>query len=174
MKKLHVLPAALVALLILASPASAAAKDLKVGVVDVEFVILKSKKGQAAKKKLKRIFDKKQKELNAKQEHLLSLKKQLENPSDMASPDKRKKMLIDYQQGVLKLQEDFVKHQQELAKKEMELMKPILKVLEKVLTDFAKEGDFDMVITRSQHGVVFAEPDLDITKDILARMDKGS
>lgn len=149
----------------------AAAKDLKIGVVDVEYVVIKSKKGKAAKKKLKSIFDKKQKDLNSKQERLLELKKKLENPSDMQSPDKRKKDLMEYQQGVLKLQEEFVKSQQELAKKEMDLMKPILATLEKVLTEHAKAGDYDMILTRSQHGVVFAKPALDITEEILKKMD---
>jgi len=159
--------------LLLSIPVTASAGTLKIGVVDVEYIILKSKKGQSAKKKLKRIFNKKQKELNKKQEELLALKKQLENPSGVTTPEKRKKMLITYQQGVLQLQENFVKHQQSLAKKEVELMKPLLKKLEKVLTDFAKAGGYDLLLTRSQHGVVFAKPAYDITKAILAKMDAG-
>ena len=169
----HLLALLVAFALLIAVPATASASGLKIGVVDVEFIILKSKKGQNAKKKLKRIFNKKQKELNAAQEKLLSLKKQLENPSGVTTPEKRKKMLIDYQQGVLKLQEDFVKHQKTLAKKEVELMKPLLKKLEAVLTDFAKAGGFDLILTRSQHGVVFAKPTYDITKAILSKMDAG-
>jgi outer membrane protein len=158
-----------VSLALVALPALA--DGLKVGVVDVEYVIIKSGKGKAAKKKLKGIFDRKQKDLNAKQERLLELKKKLETPSDLESPDKRKKNLMEYQQGVLALQEEFVKSQQDLAKKEMELMKPILATLEKVLTEFAKAGNYDMILTRSQHGVVFAKPALDITEEILKKMD---
>ena len=151
--------------------AEAQAKDLKIGVVDVEYVIIKSQKGQAAKKRLKRIFKKKQGDLDKKQNTLLELKKRLENPSGMDSPEVRKKALIDYQQGIVKLQEDFVKHQKDLAKTEMKLMKPILKKLEEVLTTHAKTGNFDLILTRSQHGVVFAKPSMDITQDVLKRMD---
>lgn len=165
--------ALLFAALVFAIPTTASAADLKIGVVDVEFVILKSKKGQSAKKKLKRIFTKKQKELNKQQESLLAMKKQLENPSGVTTPEKRKKTLVAYQQGVLKLQEAFVKHQQNLQKKEVQLMKPILKKLETVLTEYAKAGGYDLVITRSQHGVVFAKPKYDITKAVLTKMDGG-
>ncbi len=169
----NILTALLFAAFLFGIPTQASAGTLKIGVVDVEYVILKSKNGQKAKKKLKRIFGKKQKELNKQQEELLALKKQLENPSGVTTPDKRKKMLINYQQGVLKLQESFVKHQQSLAKKEVELMKPILKKLESVLTAHAKAGGYDLLLTRSQHGVVFAKPTYDITKAILAKMDGG-
>lgn len=167
----RLVPIALVMSLMLMGAASASAAELKVGVVDVEYVIIKSKSGKAAKKKLKKIFEKRQKELDKKQEDLLELKKKIENPSDLDSPDRRRKLVQEYQQGLLQLQEAFVKHQQELAKKEMELMKPILKKLESVLTEYAQGNDYDMLLTRSQNGVIFAKPAFDVTEDVLKKFD---
>lgn len=169
MRKLLVF--SLVAAICCLTASSALAANLKIGVVDIEYVILKSKKGKAAKKKLKRIFDKKQKQLNTDQEKLLKLKEQIENTSDVTTAEKRKKLIVEYQQGVLKLQEAFVKHQQELAKKEVQLMKPIIKRLEQVLTEYAKAGGYDLILVRSQHGVVFAKPSFDITEDILTKVN---
>jgi len=153
------------------APAVSAA-DLKVGVIDVEYVIQKSKAGQNAKAKLKKLFDKKQKELDDKQKGLLELKKQLENPSDMTTEKKKKEMLADYQKGLLELQNDFLENQQELAKKEAELMKPILKDLEEVLSGMAKAGSFDIIMNRSQYGVLFTTPELDISESVLKELDK--
>jgi len=159
------------ALLTLAAAAPAMAEGLKVGVVDIQYVVLKSKAGQAAKKKLKRIFDKKQKALDAEQKRLLDMKKKIENPSDMDTPERRKKMVVEYQQGVLKLQESFVKHQKELQQREAKLMQPIFGKLGKVLDEFAKANNYDLLLARSQDGVVFAKDSMDVTEQVLKKLD---
>ncbi|MCA9515326.1 MAG: OmpH family outer membrane protein [Myxococcales bacterium] len=150
---------------------AASAADLKIGVVDVEYVILKSKAGTAAKDKLKKLFDKKQKELDEKQKELLDLKGKLENPSSMLTDDKKKEMLRTYQEGLMALQEAYLKNQQDLAKKEQELMKPILKDLEEVLTKMAEEGGYDMIVNRSQQGVLWSKKDHDITEAVIKKLD---
>ncbi len=167
----HLLITSLVSLIALAAPA-ALAEGPKIAVVDVEYVVLTSKKGKNAKSKLKKIFDKKQKQLDKRQTELLELKKQLENPSELDTQERRKKMAMEYQQGLLKLQEDFVKNQQDLAKKEMELMKPILKDLEAVLTKIADDGSYDIIMNRSQQGVIFAKPGFDVTEKVLEALNK--
>ena len=153
--------------------ANALAADLKIGVVDVEYIIHTSAKGKAAKGKLKKLFADKQKELDGAQKKLLELKKDIEEQSDMATPEKRKAKVLEYQQGLLSLQELYLKNQQELAKKEVELMKPILASLEKILTDFAKEGAYDMIMNRSEQGVLFTTPSHDLTKQVLDKMNAG-
>lgn len=154
--------------------ATAAAGEFKVGVVDIEYVIVKSKKGKAAKNNLKKVFTAKQKKLDERQTALLELKKKLENPTQMTKPEDRRAAAMEYQQGLVKLQEDFVKHQKELGEREMKLMKPILKTLETVLTKLAEEKGLEMILTRSQHGVVFAKPKYDLTEEVLKRMDASS
>jgi outer membrane protein len=158
-------------LLSLVAPAASAA-DFKVGVVDVEYVVLNSKRGKSAKKKLKKIFDKKQASLDKKQTKLLEMKKQLENPSAMQSQDQLRAIAQEYQKGVMELQEAFVKNQQGIAKKEIELMQPILEELEKVLEKIANSEKLDLIMNRSQQGVIFAKPALDITQKVLKALDK--
>ncbi|MFO0747439.1 MAG: OmpH family outer membrane protein [Myxococcota bacterium] len=163
---------ALALVMFLAVPASLAfAKDLKIGVVDVEYIIHSSKKGKAAKSRLKKLFDDKQKELDEKQKDLLALKDQIAKGSDMETPEKKKAKVLEYQQGLLGLQELYSKNQQELAKKEMDLMKPILKSLEDILTAIAKDGEYDFIMNRSEQGVLFTTPEHDLTEDVLKKMD---
>lgn len=158
----------------LAAPAATVfAADLKIGVVDVEYIIHTSDKGKAAKGKLKKLFEDKQKELDGEQKKLLELKKEIEEIAEMATPEKRKAKVLEYQQGLLKLQELYMKNQQELAKKEIELMKPILTSLEKILTDFAKDGQYDFIMNRSEQGVLFTKPDYDLTKQVLEKLNAG-
>ncbi|MCB9728319.1 MAG: OmpH family outer membrane protein [Deltaproteobacteria bacterium] len=171
MRQANLVAALLMALLLVGPVAHAV--EAKIAVIDVEYVVLKSKKGQAAKKKLKALYEKKQKELDAKQNTLLELKEKLENPSSVETAESRRKSLMEYQQGVMKLQEDFVENQQALGKKEMDLMKPILETLEKVLNDFAASGDYDLIMNRSQQGVIFAKPSFDVTERILKALDEA-
>lgn len=159
------------ATLVVGAHGVAKADTLKVGVVDVEFIIHTSKKGKAAKSKLKKLFEAKQKELDGAQEDLLKKKKEIEEGSAMASPEKKKALVMAYQQGLLSLQELYSKNQQELAKKELDLMKPILKSLEEVLTSIAVDEKYDIIMNRSEHGVLFAREDFDMTKNVLTKLD---
>jgi len=171
---LVVLVLALAFVLVGVSPKpDALAADLKIGVVDVEFIIHTSNKGKAAKASLKKLFDTKQKELDSKQKALLELKKQIEGASDMTAPDKRKAMVMEYQQGLLSLQELYLKNQQELAKKEVDLMKPILKSLEEVLTKLAADGSYDLIMNRSEQGVLYTKKDHDLTEQVLTKLNGG-
>ncbi|MCC6622181.1 MAG: OmpH family outer membrane protein [Deltaproteobacteria bacterium] len=150
---------------------TALAAELKIGVVDVEFVIHKSKKGERAKATLKKLFDSKQKELDEAQKKLLALKEALAAGSDMETPEKKKAKVLEYQQGLLQLQELYMKNQQELQKKELDLMKPILKSLEGILTTMAKDGNFDFIMNRSEQGVLFTKPDHDLTQQVLDKLN---
>ena len=162
--------ATLLTLVFMLAP-QAMAKNIKIGIVDVEYCILKSKQGEKAKKKLKKIFEKKQKKLDKKQKKLTELKAKIENSGDMATAEKRKAMIGEYQNGVMKLQEEFVKHQQELAQKELELMKPILKDLEDVMRNIADKKQLDIIMNRSDKGVIYAKPEFDITEAVLKALD---
>lgn len=158
----------------LALPAATAlAADLKIGVVDVEFIIQTSKKGKAAKARLKKMVEENQKQLDGAQTKLLDLKKTIESGTDMETPEKKRAKVVEYQQGLLKLQELFMTKQQELAKKEIELMKPILKSLEEILTAMAKDGNYDLIMNRSEQGVLFTKQDFDITQKVLDKLNGG-
>jgi len=161
----------IVATLVVGVQGVAKAETLKVGVVDVEYIIHTSKKGKSAKAKLKKLFESKQKELDGAQEDLLKKKKEIEEGSAMASPEKKKALVMAYQQGLLSLQELYSKNQQELAKKEIDLMKPILKDLEEVLTSIAADEKYDIIMNRSEHGVLFARENFDMTKGVLNKLD---
>ena len=163
----------LVLVLFILPAGTALAADLKIGVVDVEYVIHKSKKGTAAKARLKKLFEEKQKELDSAQKKLLELKEAIAAGSDMETPEKKKARVLEYQQGLLNLQELYMKNQQELQKKEIDLMKPILKSLEDILTTMAKEGSYDFIMNRSEQGVLFTKPDHDMTQAVLDKLNAG-
>ena len=164
-------PLSLVLALFLLAP-SVSAASLRIAVVNVEYVVMNSKKGKAAKRKLKKTFERKQKALDKRQKELLEQKKALENPSAMQNPDARKRKAQEFQQAVVKLQEDAMKNQQDLAKQEMELMQPILQDLEKVLAQISDKEKYDLVLNKSQQGVLFAQQKHDITQTVLRLLDK--
>ncbi len=161
------------AVLALLVPSAASAAEMKIGVIDLEYVVLKSKKGQNITKKLKSQVDKARKDLEAKGKDALVKKEALQKSSEMDSADRKRKLAVDYQNAVVEYQELAVKHQQEIADKERKMMEPLYKDLAKVIEDYAQANDFDLVMSRSQFGVVFRKPGLDITEEIIKKLDGG-
>lgn len=49
-------------------------------------------------------------------------------------------------------------------------MKPILKSLEEALNKMAKDGSYDLIMNRSEQGVLFAAPDFDLTQQALSAL----
>ena len=80
-------------------------------------------------------------------------------------------MVQDYQAGLAKLQEQLMKNQKELAAKEQDLMKPIFKKLKDVLDAHAKAAGLDLILARSQHGVLFAKEAMNVTEAVLKKMN---
>ena len=144
----------------------------KIAVVRLEYVVMNSRQGKTAKKKLKHILDKKQKEFDKRRKELIEIRKQLENPTAMMTQEIMRKKTMKLKEGMVKLQEDSLKAQQELAKKESDLMQPLLEALDKVLSKQAEAGGYDMIINWNQQGVIFAKPSFDITQAILKALDK--
>ncbi len=50
-------------------------------------------------------------------------------------------------------------------------MKPLLKSLEEVLTTMAKDESYDIIMNRSEHGVLFARETFDMTKSVLDKLN---
>ena len=68
----------------------AAAKGLKIGVVNVELVIARSKNGKSAQKKLKAYLKKKEASLKSQQEAIQALEKKLTTQASMMTEEARK------------------------------------------------------------------------------------
>lgn len=146
--------------------ARAAQADGNIAFVDLQRALEETNDGKAAKARLKSDFDKKQTELDAKQEELKKMKDALDKKAALMKPEALQKEQQDFQQRFVQLQETFQRLQKDLAGKEQEATRGILAKLTGVVQKIAERDHFSMVLERSA-AVVWGQPSLDITNDVI-------
>ncbi|MEM1349683.1 MAG: OmpH family outer membrane protein [Myxococcota bacterium] len=159
------------AALIFMAPAFAFAQSPKIAFVDLQRALNEVKEGQAAKKKLKRDFDKKQKSLNEKQEKLLELKQELETGGLMLSEEVKRSKAQEFQSGMMELQQTYMAMQGELAQAEAKATKKIFDKMGKIIEGIAKERSYDLVLERSESAILFGNPSMDLTDELIKRFN---
>ena len=143
----------------------------KVAVIDINAITLQSKAGAKAMAELKTLEDgavKKLQEKDAEVKKLAdSINKQKASLSPAALQDKnlelnRKSVELE------RLQKDLTT---ELQTKQAIKLEELFKELEPVIADYAKEKNYDVVFIKQIGVMAYANPAVDITKDIITRFD---
>ena len=154
------------ATVILVGSASTAGAQGKIGVVDLQRAINETEDGRQAKRRLKKLFDERQKSLDAKQQSLKAQKDSLERQQEVLSEDALRKKVEKYQQDLMELQNEYVQYQQELSQKEAELTGKILEKMQAILRRIGQSEGYTLIIEGNEGGVVWVPTNLDLT-DIL-------
>lgn len=140
--------------------------DDKIAFVDLQRALEETNDGKAAKARLKADFDQKQKELDVKQDELKKMKESLDKKAALMKPEALQKEQADFQQRFSQLQETFMRLQKDLAQKEQDATRGILAKLSQVVAKIAERDHFVMVLERSS-AVVYGQPSLDITNEVI-------
>lgn len=163
---------ALPLLLALCVGAAAQAAPVKLGFVDLQRAIEETEEGKKAKASLRAVFEAKQKELSAKQEALKKAKGEYDTKRLMMTPEARGKAEQELQQQFMELQSALVSHQKELAGKEAEVMKKILAKMERILQQIGTSQNFTMILEKGEGRVLFGQPALDLTNEVIRRYNE--
>ena len=164
--------AALAGVFTAAAPAAAEGPS-KFAVVDVRRAVLETEQGLRVQATLKKLFDSRQTELDAKQRQLQADKEALEKEAaaGKVSKDAIAKKYDALQKAAAELQSIVVNYQREMQVKESEMTTPILNgVLDAVKRIAAQEG-FDAVLEKS--GVPYFCADLEITDRAIQLYNAG-
>lgn len=171
---LGALGAALLMAGILASPAQSAGPPVaKVGYVDLQSTLEKTKAGKAAKARLEADKVKKQKEIDKKQKDLQAAAEELEKKRGVLKPEVVRQEEAKLQQQFLELQQQFAAFQQELLKQEAKLTREIFKGAAKVIESIAKRDGYTVIFEKTEGGVLWADNVFEITDEVNKRMDAG-
>jgi outer membrane protein len=162
--------AALVALV--GSTQATALADDGLAVVDIQKVVSESIIGKAAKNNLEGEVKKAKVKLANLQSDFEKSKADLEKQAGVLSD----KALNDRREGLVKKQRDaqkvFQETQQNLAKKNDEEIQKVLEEIRAVVEDVADDRDLEFVLEKDRQSVVFAADRLDITAEVIKRLDK--
>ena len=160
------------AAMVLAGSASTVYAQVKIGVVDLQRAINETEDGRQAKRRLKKLFDERQKSLDQKQNQLKAQKESLERQQDVLSEDALRKKAEKFQTEVMELQQEYMQYQQELSAKEQELTQKILEKMQQILRRIGQTDGYTLIMEANEGGVVWVPNNLDLTDVLIQRYNK--
>jgi outer membrane protein len=157
----------------LAIPRLAFADDLKLGYVDMQRAVAETEDGRKARTQLKKVFDQKQKELDEQQEDFKKAKEDLDKKRSLMAADKVREKEAELGAKYEKVQQSYLRHQRDLQEEEGKVMQKILERMNRIIGKIAQAENFTMILDRTQAGLIFAKPHLDLTNELIRRYNSG-
>lgn len=145
---------------------------VKVGVINIQKVILTIKEGKSVDKTLKKSFDKKQKKIKALEAEIRKMQEKLQKQNKVLSESAKATKMAEIQKKVMAARQQMSKFQKEIQTQEANLKKPILEKLKPVIDDVSKSKSLDMTFEISNNPIVYAADKVDITGDVIKAYDK--
>ncbi len=145
----------------------AMAKELKIGVVDLQKVVRQSEAGKEALAKLQKKFETLRQQLQAKEQELKKFKDDLEKKAPLLSPEARQEKERQYQKMLREFQAQREDAQYEMRQAEQKALQPILKDLEQVVKQMAEKEGYDLILEKKMPGVYWTSPAIDLTDHIV-------
>lgn len=146
------------------------AADMKVGVMNVQQVLVNSVSGKAAKEK----FDEKMKNLQAKfkteEQELVDMQQEIEKKSSAWSEETKQVKVREFQKKRRELQEKSEDARFELKTLQDSELAPILKALEGVVAEFGDKNGYTVILD-SKGGVIYFSEAVDITDQLVKELD---
>lgn len=145
------------------------AKEL-FGYVNLQRAILEVDEGKAAKKRLKKTFDKKQAELGKLEKELKGLKDKLDaDPAIKKETPEARSKRAEFQRRLLELQQKFVAEQQALQRLEAEELAKISTKMRKVIRAIGKAGGYTLILEIQESRLLYAKGHLDLTNEVIRK-----
>lgn len=150
----------------------ALAKDLKVGVVNVQEVMEQSEPGKTALEQLKTSFDEMKGELDKRKQDVVKLRQEIQKQSLVLSQEAQIDKETEYKQKVREFQGLQQSYQKKMQIKEQKLTKPILEKLQTVIDDFAKARGYDLILDKKNSGVIYQDDQVEVTDQIVKELNR--
>jgi outer membrane protein len=158
--------ATFLALGLLAMPLASLA-DTKIGWIDMQRALEEIDEGKAAKAQLKKDFEEKQKQLDARATEVKNLDADFQKQQLVMAPDAKAAKAAEIERKKVEVQQFFMGLQQDLSNREREITRGIFDKLVGVSREIAEAEGFTMVVDKNT--VVYAPPALEITNEVVRK-----
>jgi len=149
--------------------ANASAQDVKIGYVDMQEALNSIEEGKRVKARLEREFQRRQEQLDTKQNEVLALRQELEQQAMMLSEDARQERVMALQARMQELQELYLQLQNELGQQEAEATKGIFDKMRTIITAMAREQNYTLILERTESSVLYAADGMNLTAELVRR-----
>ena len=153
------------------APAPRFQDGLKYAYINVQVVAANSAEGKAATEKVKAFQDQKVKELNDKNKALQSAQQKLEQGGTVLNDNARAQLQQEVERQQRDIQRFTEDAQQDVQALQQQLQAEFQRKLDPVIDKVAKEKQVHMVFSVTDSGLVWADPGMDLTGDIVRALD---
>lgn len=145
---------------------------LKVGVVDMQRIILTVEEGKAARETLQQEIRAKENELRKQKEELDKLNEEWKTQAALLSEDARMRKQTEFQEKFMKLRNEEIQFQQTIKQKEAEATQKIALRVTETVNELAKEKALDLVFETNSSGLMYAKDPTNLTDEVIKLYDK--
>lgn len=160
---------AFVSLMALVSVGMANAADVKIAFVNSSTLLEQAPQADIAKKKLEKEFAPREKEIRDAQQTAQTLENKLNRDGVTMSDSERNKQEQELNRQLRDLQRLQSNFRDDLNLRKNEELGKLQRVVLSAIKDVAKSKGYDLVLAE---GVVYAAPQVDITNDVLAKLQQ--
>jgi outer membrane protein len=160
--------AAVLAVVTLALAPALAAAEQKIGFVDMHRALNEVDEGKAATALLKRDFDEKQKQLDAKKTEFDKLQADLEKQAVVMSDAAKREKAGELDRRARELQGLFMQLQKDLSEREQVATRGIFEKMSAIVRDIAEAEGFTIVLEKGP-SVIYSPASLDLTSELIRK-----
>jgi outer membrane protein len=149
-----------------------AISQVKIGVVNAQEILAKTKKGIEIQKRLEQLQGKKQQELQAKQDEIKKLEKEVLSPA--LNDDTREKKGLDLQTKRKDLKRYVEDAQNEIQRESQKELVELEKAVMPLIDQIGKSKGFTIIFDITRPGIVYFDQAIDITPEVIKAFDEKS
>lgn len=149
-----------------------AAQVGKVAIIDVERVLLESKRGKSGLQEIDTLRQSKEAESKRMQEEISNLRQRLSEGSLSLPDDKIAELQKDMEAKVIALRRFQEDANAELTKLRNAVLQRIEKSVFPVINEIGKEDGYTLIFNKYNSGLIYADDAVDITDRVIQRYDQ--
>lgn len=154
------------------SSLNAADAALKVGVVDIQAVILNVEEGKAARAKLEKEIKNQEKTLKKRRGEIEKIGKEMQAKMALMSNEARMKKQKEVQAKLMKWRKDEYEFQSSIKKRENQATQQIAIRIAKLSEKISSEKKLALVFEANSSGLLYVANPINLTKEIIERYPK--
>lgn len=151
------------------------AADVKLGFIDSQAVLNANQEYQDAVRQYELQMSTWRDEAQTREQEIMEMRDQIDKQSMMWSEDRKgemQKKLRQRQEDYQRFVEDIFGDQGRGVQMQVELAQPIFDKINTILREMAEEGDYTMIFDTVAGSVLYADPGLDLTDDLIDRLNE--
>lgn len=161
----------LMAASLLMSPLTSDAAEVSIGIVSMQKILDESKKGKDVQKKFEQSVSTEKKELEKREATIKKAQEEFVRDQATLSEEQRRKKQRDIQNQVGDLQQFANEAQEKMNAKRLDLLKTVVEPAKEVVNKVAKEKKLAIVFERGESGLLYFDDAIDLTPEIIKRLD---